>query len=43
MSLLKKDRTKQRTKQLKKLIKLLEEEAKNKTLVYVVDYPERII
>ena len=38
MSLLKKDRT----KQLKKLIKQIEEAAKNKTLVYVVDYPERI-
>lgn len=39
MSLLKKDRT----KDLKELIKQIEEAAENKTLVYVIDYPERII
>ena len=39
MSLLKKDKT----KQLKKLIKQLEELDKNKTPVYIIDYPERII
>ncbi len=38
MSLLKK-----RTKHLNKLVKQLEEAAKNKTLVYVVDYLGKII
>lgn len=46
MSLLKKNKVKERKKELKKLKKLLkqiEEAEQNKILVCIVDYPERII